>query len=123
MNSLPEAPQGWHWVIVGYTCVAPQQTSDHCQAAFKASSGRRCECQQRACCDLAERNARLWISGKISQSRLQELNDDLRGYCTVAFQYQQWLMDQPGLWLAKCKNHFRQTLKQRKQWLQSCGNN
>ena len=47
----------------------------------------------RACCDLAERNARLIQQGKVSKERAAALAEDLRRYCPTAATYAQWLLD------------------------------
>ena len=75
----------------------------------------------RACCDPAERNARLMLGGSISQERFQVLSEDLRSYCPVAWLYEQSLLQHsPELQLRQGR-HLRKTLKERrtalKRWL------
>ena len=79
----------------------------------------------RACCDLAERNARLMLGGTISHERFQVLSEDLRAYCPVAWLYEQSLLQHPELPLRKGRQRcaiLRKTLKERKaalqKWLQ-----
>ena len=120
------APVGFHWECVGYACVPASCLAPPpppvCQAARKASDGKRCACEQRSCCDLAERNARLMMAGAISQHRFRELSEDLREHCGIAHLYEQWLLQHPELPLRKGR-HLRKTLKERraalKQWLTS----
>ena len=126
------APPGFHWECVGFACVPldslappPPPPPPVCQAARKASDGKRCACQMRACCDLAERNARLMLGGTISHERFQVLSEDLRAYCPVAWLYEQSLLQHPELPLRKGRQRcaiLRKTLKERKaalqKWLQ-----
>ena len=46
----------------------------------------------RSCCDLAERNARLFLQGKVTMERFQELTQDLYSTCQIAGTYQDWLV-------------------------------
>ena len=118
------APPGYHWECVGYACVPASCLAPGavCRSALKRSDGKRCACEQRSCCDLAERNARLLMGGAISQHRFQELSEDLRAHCGFAHLYEQWLLQHPELPLRKrARGALRKTLKERraalKQWL------
>ena len=51
------------------------------------------ECRTRTCCDLAERNVRLILQGKVDERRAVELAEDLQQYCPTAAMYAQWLLD------------------------------
>jgi len=50
------------------------------------------QCRLRSCCARAERNARLFLQGKIPSERFEELSDDLNNTCEIAFTYQNWLL-------------------------------
>ena len=50
-------------------------------------------CRMLTCHDLAERNARLFLQGKISSERAVALAQDLQRYCPTAGTYYQWLLD------------------------------
>ena len=63
-----------------------------CKMAHKSTNGRTCCCQYRSCCGLAERNARLFQSGAISENRLAELSADLAETCPLASCYERWLL-------------------------------
>ena len=52
----------------------------------------RDSCRMLSCHDLAERNARLVLQGKISPEREAVLAQDLQNYCSVAGTYYQWLL-------------------------------
>ena len=103
------------WQIVGY-CLIPlsvveafaskqDKVSPHpilplrvserervCKMSFKSKGCNHC--RLRSCCDLAERNARLFSQGKINAERFEELSDDLNNTCEIAFMYQNWLLSQ-----------------------------
>ena len=87
MQPLPLAPFGFHWKCVGFVPVFYPV----CHATMKAIGCG--QCRMRACCDLAERNVRLILQGKVSEQRVEELADDLRQYCPTAAMYAQWLLD------------------------------
>ena len=53
-----------------------------CKMALKSKGC--CQCRLRSCCDLAERNARLFLQGKIPADRFEELSDDLNNTCEIA---------------------------------------
>ena len=63
-----------------------------CKMSFKSKGCNHC--RLRSCCDLAERNARLFSQGKINAERFEELSDDLNNTCEIAFMYQNWLLSQ-----------------------------
>ena len=118
-----EAPPGYHWTCIGYACIninSAPPPPPICLAALKASDGKRSRCLQRACCDLAERNARLFGTGIIGRERLEELSEDLRTYCSVAHMYQHLLLQNP-CWPMESGRDIRVKLKERrralKQWL------
>jgi hypothetical protein len=88
------------WQIVGY-CLIPfsvveafasniPKPNPVCKMALKSKGCS--ECRLRSCCDLAERNARLFLQGKINAERFEELSDDLNNTCEIAFMYQNWLL-------------------------------
>jgi hypothetical protein len=62
-----------------------------CKMAQKAKSCP--ECQYRSCCDLAERNVRLWARGEISAERFQAMRVDLENVCPIASTYEKWLLE------------------------------
>ncbi len=45
----------------------------------------------RSCHGLAERNVRLYLSGAITEQRLEELSHDLARTCPLAACYESWL--------------------------------
>ena len=61
-----------------------------CRATMKAVG--RDSCRMLSCHDLAERNARLVLQGKISPEMEAVLAQDLQRYCSVAGTYYQWLL-------------------------------
>ena len=99
------------WQIVGY-CLIPlsvveafahkqdkvltpsnfRERERVCKMSFKSKGCNHC--RLRSCCDLAERNARLFLQGKINAERFEELSDDLNNTCEIAFMYQNWLLSQ-----------------------------
>ena len=89
--------QNMEWQIVGY-CLIPLEAftpsipkpNPVCRMALK-NKGRN-QCRLRSCCDLAERNARLFLQGKIPSELFEELSDDLNNTCEIAFTYQNWLL-------------------------------
>ena len=83
---MPLPPHGYHWTCVGYA-VLPTPV---CRATMKAIG--RDSCRMLSCHDLAERNARLVLQGKISPEREAVLAQDLQNYCSVAGTYYQWLL-------------------------------
>ena len=87
MHPLTMAPTGFHWQCVGFVPVFYPV----CCATMKAV--RRGECRWRACSDLAERNVRLILHGKVDERRAVELAEDLQQYCPTAAMYAQWLLD------------------------------
>ena len=87
LQPLPPALSGFHWKCVGFVPVFYPV----CHATMKAIGCG--QCRMRACCDLAERNVRLILQGKVSERRAVELADDLRQYCPTAAMYAQWLLD------------------------------
>ena len=88
------APEA-QWQIVGY-CLVPLEAFAAtpqpvcCKMSLKSKGCR--ECRMRSCFDLAERNARLWLQGKVTMERFQELNQDLLSTCQIAKMYQDWLV-------------------------------
>ena len=58
--------------------------------SLKANGSKAC--RFRSCCDLAERNARLWLQGKVTNERFEQLSSDLRNTCETAAIYQDWLV-------------------------------
>ena len=118
------------WQIVGY-CLVPfsshgwveafpfniPKSNPVCKMALKSKGC--CQCRLRSCCDLAERNARLFLQGKIPADRFEELSDDLNNTCEIAFMYQNWLVSEiknGDLPLTNKRLHTR--LKERKQIIQ-----
>ena len=87
--------------------------------SFKATGCKAC--RFRSCCDLAERNARLWLQGKVTKERFQELTQDLHNTCHIAGIYQDWLVSslQSDLPLTSSKR-FHTKAKDRKKLLQQC---
>ena len=96
------------WQIVGY-CLIPlsvveafaykvptpsnlRERERVCKMSLKSKGCNHC--RLRSCCDLAERNARLFLQGKINAERFEELSDDLNNTCEIAFMYQNWLLSQ-----------------------------
>ena len=84
------------WQVVGY-CLIPligkeilQPPQRVCKMSFKSKGCK--DCHMRSCCDLAERNARLWLQGKVTKERFQELTQDLHNTCHIAGIYQDWLV-------------------------------
>jgi len=94
----PEA----RWQIIGY-CLVPfswveafpfniPKPNPVCKMALKSKGCN--QCRLRSCCDLAERNARLFLQGKIPADRFEELSNDLNNTCEIAFMYQNWLVSE-----------------------------
>ena len=73
---------------LGYVLAMPP-----CKMALKSSNGSCGDCKYRSCMGLAERNARLFLSGAISEQRLQELSLDLAQTCPLASCYERWLFE------------------------------
>ena len=73
----PEA----QWQVVGY-CLIPLEAfrpiERVCKMSFKAKGCNGC--RMRSCCDLAERNARLYQQGKVTTERFEE---HLRDCCDL----------------------------------------
>jgi len=83
------------WQIVGY-CLVPLEVfalpKPVCKMSFKSKGCN--DCRMRSCCDLAERNARLFLQGKVTMERFQELTQDLYSTCQIAGTYQDWLVSE-----------------------------
>ena len=81
------------WQVVGY-CLVPLEVfappKPVCKMSFKSKGCN--DCRMRSCCDLAERNARLFLQGKVTLERFQELTQDLYSTCQIAGTYQDWLV-------------------------------
>ena len=104
------------WQVVGF-CLVPLSAFRHaqervCKMNVKATGCT--DCRFRSCCDLAERNARLWLQGKVSAQRYEELSLDLRDTCYTAALYQDWLVKN----FTNKRIHTR--AKDRKKLLQQC---
>ena len=105
------------WQVVGY-CLIPLEafapTPERvCKMSFKSKGCK--DCRMRSCCDLAERNARLWHQGKLTKERFDELTLDLRNTCEIAGTYQNWLVKSD---LPLTSKRFRTRIKDRKKVLQ-----
>ena len=107
------------WQLVGY-CLVPweilQPPERVCKMSLKATGCK--DCRFRSCCDLAERNARLWQQGKLTKQRFDELTLDLHNTCQIAGMYQDWLL-KSDLPLTSSKR-FHTRAKDRKKLLQQC---
>ena len=108
------------WQIVGY-CLVPADffaptPQPVCKMSFKSKGCK--DCRMRSCCDLAERNARLWLQGKVTNERFQQLTLDLHNTCQIAGTYQDWLL-KSDLPLTSSKR-FHTRAKDRKKLLQQC---
>jgi len=103
------------WQVVGY-CLVPLQALQSPQRVCKMNlKSTGCgACGFRSCCDLAERNARLWLQGKVTNERFQELSSDLRSTCETAAVYQDWLLKNDT------SNKLHTRAKDRKKLLQQC---
>ena len=83
------------------------------------------ECQHRSCMGLAERNLRLFLSGAITEERLEELSQDLAQTRPLASCYERWLfLHRHELPVGRARG-LKKTRKERReavqQWLrQSC---
>ena len=73
----------------------------------------------RACCDLAERNARLIMQGKVSEECAAALAEDLRRYCPMAATYAHWLLDNRNALPPVGDRSRRRELRKRRKALQS----
>ena len=73
----------------------------------------------RACCDLAERNARLIVQGKVSEERAAALAKDLQRYCPTAATHAQWLLDNRDALPPMGDRSRRRELRERRKALQS----
>ena len=107
------------WQVIGY-CLVPLDAFTHaqervCKMNLKASGCT--DCRFRSCCDLAERNARLWLQGKVTKQRFDELSSDLRCTCHTAALYQEWLVKN----LHSNSKRFYTRAKDRKKLLQQFG--
>ena len=110
----PEA----QWQLVGY-CLVPleilQPPERVCKMNLKSTGCGACGF--RSCCDLAERNARLWRQGKLTPARFQELTLDMCNTCEIAAIYQDWLVKSD---LPLTGKRFHMRCKDRKKLLQQC---
>ena len=113
MHPLPLAPTGFHWTCVGFVPVFYPV----CHATMKAVG--RSECRWRACCDLAERNVRLILQGKVNERRAVELAEDLWQYCPTAAMYAQWLLDARDELPPIGHSNRRQKLRERRRAMQA----
>ena len=113
MHPLPLAPTGFHWKCVGFVPVFYPV----CCATMKAVG--RGECRWRACCDLAERNVRLILQGKVNERRAVELAEDLWQYCPTAAMYAQWLLDARDELPPIGHSDRRQKLRERRRAMQA----
>ena len=125
------------WQIVGY-CLIPlsvveafaskqdkvptpcnlRERERVCKMSFKSKGCNHC--RLRSCCDLAERNARLFSQGKINAERFEELSDDLNNTCEIAFMYQNWLLSQVKSGnLPLTSKRFHTRFKERKKIVQT----
>ena len=108
------------WQIVGYCLVPAQvfaiQPEPVCKMSLKSKGCK--ECRMRSCCDLAERNARLFLQGKVTMERFQELTQDLYNTCQIAGTYQDWLV-KSELPLTSIKR-FHTRASERRKLLQQC---
>ena len=102
------------WQVVGY-CLIPleilQPPQRVCKMSFKSKGCK--DCRMRSCCDLAERNARLWHQGKLTKERFQELTQDLHSTCQIAGMYQEYLLKGPF-----ASKRFHTRFRDRKQIMQ-----
>ena len=82
------------WQVVGYALIPldafTRAQERVCKMSLKSKDCK--ECRMRSCCDLAERNARLFLQGKVTLERFQELTQDLYSTCQIAGTYQDWLV-------------------------------
>jgi hypothetical protein len=107
------------WQVVGF-CLVPLDAFTHaqervCLMNVKATGCKAC--RFRSCCDLAERNARLWLQGKLTKQRFDELTLDLHNTCQIATIYQDWLVKSD---LPFTTRRFHMRCKDRKKLLQQC---
>ena len=123
MQSYLEQNATMEWQVVGY-CLIPleflQPPERVCKMALKNKGCN--QCRLRSCCDLAERNARLFLQGKIPADRFEELSDDLNNTCEIAFMYQNWLVSEiknGDLPLTNKRLHTR--FKERREIVQKMG--
>jgi len=108
------------WQVVGYCCLIPFEfipppPERVCKMNLKATGCK--DCRFRSCCDLAERNARLWLQGKLTPARFQELTLDMCNTCEIAAIYQDWLVKSD---LPLTGKRFHMRCKDRKKLLQQC---
>ena len=61
--------------------------------ALKSSDGSCGDCNYRSCIGLAEMNVRLFLSGAITEQRLEELSQDLAQTCPLASCCERWLFE------------------------------
>ena len=84
------------WHVVGYCLIHIEafarlpQRQLVCKMFMKSKGCK--DCQLRSCCDLAERNARLWQQGKATRERFDQLAKYLSSTCEIAATYQDWLL-------------------------------
>ena len=102
---LREQNATMEWQIIGYCLVSSSwveafpvnipsvwKPNPICKMALKSKGCSAC--RLRSCCDLAERNARLFLQNKISAHRFEQLSIDLKNTCEIAFMYQNWLLSE-----------------------------
>ena len=108
------------WQVVGYALIPldafARAQERVCKMSFKATGCKAC--RFRSCCDLAERNARLWLQGKVTNERLEELSSDLRNTCETAAIYQDWLVKNDLPFTSSKRFHTRAS--DRRKLLQQC---
>ena len=119
---LPQSKM-MEWQVVGYCLIpfsvmeafapTPSKRERVCKMSFKSKGCK--DCRMRSCCDLAERNARLWHQGKLTKERFDELTLDLRNTCEIAGTYQNWLVKSD---LPLTSKRFHTRFKERKNVLQ-----
>ena len=90
-----------------------------CKMSLKSKGCNHC--RLRSCCDLAERNARLFLQGKIPADRFEELSNDLNNTCEIAFMYQNWLVSEIKNDLPSTTKRLHTKFKERKQIMQQMG--
>ena len=104
------------WQVVGYALIPldafTRAQERVCKMSLKSEGCKAC--RMRSCCDLAERNARLWLQSKVTNERFQELSSDLRNTCETAAIYQDWLVKN----FTNKRLHTR--AKDRRKLLQQC---
>ena len=69
---------------------------------------------------MAERNARQWQQGEVTQQRFKEITDDLRQTCEIVAMRQEWLTKNNECLLV-CRGRWnRPKNKERRKTLQDC---